>query len=210
MGEYSMKKTASIIMVVVLTLVLVLTGCNSTCDDKVSTDSSTVDKAEIDDMALTSSEETASSEEELTWKWTDWTEKELLSPEGIKFKFPAKGNEEYLYNEIIYYDETRCLICSGPNSIWIANTVDESLVCLSGDQVVVDYNVAYDTLYWYNLQREVWCVSWQSEHPTAELFCEDAIGVSPFTDEAEGAIVSPEKANWDGYGGLPIYSPYGE
>jgi hypothetical protein len=61
-----------------------------------------------------------------------------------------------------------------------------------------------------NMDREVWAANWTEDDCTVELFCKDAIAVSPFTDEAEGAVVAPERANWSGYGGIPIYSPYGE
>ena len=82
------------------------------------------------------------------------------------------------------------------------------LVSLSEEQTVIDYTVAYDTIYWLNLNSDVWCSNWQDSKVDSKLFCKDAIDVSPFTDEGEGAIVTPERANWDAYG-LPVYSPYG-
>jgi len=138
-------------------------------------------------------------------EWTLNSYGEITAPNGFSYNL-----ERYDYY-IIADDLNRCLLMSGSmRSIVLVNSITKDVVFLSGDQKIIDYTVAYDTLYWFNLNRDVWCVNWQSDDLTTELFCEDAIAVSPFTDECQGAIVSPEKANIDyGYGDLPIYSPYG-
>ena len=196
-----MKKITAIILGIALFLMLTSCTQNATTPEETTTTTTTTQEVDLN--------EETSEVEIKDWEWTDYNDEELVSPEGIKFKFPSL-NGRYGYRYIIKGNDDRCLIMSGPNSIWLANAEDGTLVCLSEDQVVVDYTVAYDTIYWFNMDREVWSSAWQSDDCTAELFCKDAIAVSPFTDEAEGAVVDPERANWDGYGGIPIYSPYGE
>lgn len=103
----------------------------------------------------------------------------------------------------------RCLVLmKSGRELWLCDQ-ETGFTKLSGEQLVVDYTVAYDRIYWFNLDREVWVVDWH-ESSEAKLFCEDAIAVSPHIDEAQGAVVTWDRANWDYGYGLPIYSPYGE
>lgn len=158
---------------------------------------------EVENQVTVDTVEPEVFEEAETWilSWSS----DLTGPNDFSHDF-----ETYDYL-IVSYDENRCILMSyQQRSLWLADATTGETICLSGDQKVIDYTLAYDTLYWFNPDREVWASSWQSLDYSAKLFCEDAIAVSPFTDECEGAIVSPERANIDyGYGGLSIYSPYG-
>ena len=137
--------------------------------------------------------------EDLGWEaWIDY----VIAPNGNRFDLPD-------YGWTIHEKGGRCLLLlNGGREMWLCDQ-EEGLTKLSGDQLVINYTVAYDTVYWFNLDREVWAVDWY-ESTEAYLFCEDAIAVSPHSDEAEGAVVTPDRANIDFGYGLPIYSPYGE
>lgn len=83
---------------------------------------------------------------------------------------------------------------------------------------VVDYKVAYDTLYFMDSHDAgknnrdgnlVWQLNWLDPEPKISVYCGNAYGVSPHTDEAEGALVSYSQANYSAYGRNDIYSPYG-
>ena len=193
------KLTAILLVIIAFSLTACANETTTTTEESTNT-VTTTQEVEV-------SEESSEVKE---WEWTDYTEIELVSPSGEKFRFPSLDDGRYEHRKIIYHNDDRCLIMSDYNSIWLANAEEDTLVCLSEDQVVLDYTVAYDTIYWFNMDREVWASAWESADTNAVLFCEAAIAVSPFTDEAEGAVVEPERANWDGYGGIPIYSPYGE
>ena len=148
--------------------------------------------------------------EEALKEWNlDW-DNILTSPNGSQYEIEEDGRASYSY--IMDYDESRCLLMVGPSSVWLAEQTKSGITLekLSNQELVVDYTVAYDTVYWYTVNRNVYASHWQADDATAYLFYENAVGVSPFTDECEGAVVSEEEANWEGYGGLPIYSPYGE
>lgn len=147
--------------------------------------------------------------EEALKEWNlDW-DNILTSPNGSQYDIEEDGRVSYSY--IMDYDPNRCLLMVGSTSVWLAEETNEGITLnkLSNDELVVDYTVAYDTVYWYTVNRNVWASNWQSKDTKAYLYYENAVGVSPFTDECEGAVVSEEEANWEGYGGLPIYSPYG-
>lgn len=194
-GINQMKKLTAI-LALVLALIFVFCSCG---------DNSTT-PAETTTTFTYSSEDTPIEPfEEEAWAMHALDSRLLIAANGFQHEFDSYGNA------IVYYDENRCIVMSHyDRSLWLADANSKEVICISGEQKVIDYTVAYDTLYWFNLEREVWSCSWQSLDCTAKLFCEDAIAVSPFTDECEGAIVPPERANIDfGYGGLPIYSPYG-
>ena len=73
---------------------------------------------------------------------------------------------------------------------------------------VVDASVAYDTLY-YMVGNMVYALDWLNPEASPELYFDGAYAVSHHTDEAEGAIVPQERANYDAYGYTNLYSPYG-
>lgn len=74
----------------------------------------------------------------------------------------------------------------------------------------VDWCVAYDTIYWMEKDSStVWCINWLEPNPEKAVYCENAYAVSHHTDEAEGAIVPIEQANYTAYGRHDILSPYG-
>lgn len=206
-----MKKIITAIALT-LTFALGMSACSSTREEVTNTTittsvvpETTTEPTEPEESETTTSESEATTPSSRKWEWEDHLQGVLVSPSGSWFSL---GNP---YCRILSSDENRCLIWSDfdHSSIWLADATDGSLNCLSGDQLVVDFQVAYDTIYWLNTNREVWSSDWQSDDYTSKLFVEDAIGVSHHTDECEGAIVDPERANWKGYGGLPYYSPYG-
>ena len=107
-----------------------------------------------------------------------------------------------------------------PEFLWIGTNddcvaiADKTLYTVQNNTVeiistnVTDATVAYDTLY-YMEGNKVYSFNWLETDATIELFFNGAYAVSPFTDEAEGAIVPKEKSNYSGYGYENIYSPYG-
>lgn len=212
-----MRKTAQailmkgvILLMTVAILLCCITGCSKTPDGSDSVESKPT--IVVDDESQIDIQEP----EEASWK----IERIFLSEEDSQtFLFGPDGSKWEIHhaygNDVVEYNDTRCILRlenhpdGGPVSLWAAQVGREELFLLSADQYVIDYTVAYDTLYWYNTNREVWSCPWEDDTPRASLYCEDALGVSPYTDEGEGAIVSPDRANWDGYG-LPIYSPYGK
>ena len=72
-----------------------------------------------------------------------------------------------------------------------------------------DARVAYDCLY-YMVGDKVYSLEWENPKAEPEIFISGAYGLSPYSDEAEGAIVPEEKANYTAYGYSNIYSPYGK
>lgn len=200
-----MKKIFAIVLTV---LVLVgMCACNATPITETSTEhvvlvEPTTEPAELSTDPTTTEISTGwvftGEYPEGGWEWTYI----VVAPNGNKFRLPENG-------KILKEHNDRCLIQVGyDQQIWLCDQ-NVGLVKLSGDQQVLDYTVAYDTIYWFNLDRDVWAVDWyESSEPY--LFCEDAIAVSHHTDEAEGAVVTWDRANIDYGYGLPIYSPYGE
>lgn len=77
---------------------------------------------------------------------------------------------------------------------------------------VIDYSVAYDTIYWMdsNNPSTVWSLDWTEDGAEPQMYIENAYGVSHHTDEAEGALVAYPQANYEAYGRHDIYSPYGD
>lgn len=195
-----MKKMFACLLLVVMVLSLVACGKHDE-EPPVTDDSAAVTQTE--DITPTPTAEPVEEEvEELDDWYLDGYPEVLYGP---NFEQELGG---YGWR-VMGYDAVRCLVFNHyENTVYLADAETGSFAPLSGDQVVVDYTVAYDTVYWYNLNREVWCSDWESEEYAARLYCEDAIAVSPHTDECEGAVVTPDRANWEGYG-LPIYSPYG-
>lgn len=126
---------------------------------------------------------------------------EIVAPNGNRFKVPGSLG----YGFIVETHNDRCLMAIGrTRELWLC-TQESGFTKLSGEQLVINWTVAYDTIYWFNLDKEVWAVDWWS-NDEPYLFCEDAIGVSPHADEGEGAVVEWERANNTWYG-IPIYSP---
>lgn len=179
----------------VVFFILMVSLCACTNETTVDTSSELVSSEETSSLELIV-EETVSEEENLGWE--EFLH-ELRAPNGNVFKMPA-------YGYIIDQHADRCLI-KFDTEIWLCDQ-NVGLKKLTGDQIVINYTVAYDTIYWFNLDKDVWAVDWYRSDE-AYLFCEDAIAVSPHIDEAEGAVVEWERANIDYGYGLPIYSPYG-
>lgn len=133
-------------------------------------------------------------------EWKDEFD-EIIAPNGNRFKVPGSLG----YGFIVETHNDRCLMAIGrTRELWLC-TQESGFTKLSGEQLVINWTVAYDTIYWFNLDKEVWAVDWWT-NAEPYLFCEDAIGVSPHADEGEGAVVEWERANNTWYG-IPIYSP---
>lgn len=188
-----MKKTAAFALILVI-VALFTTACGG--------GTSSIEKElqnEIVEKTTTKTETTT----EPTEMWSiDFMEEILIGP-----SFTCEMDSFSV--EIVCYNEDCCILFDYSERDLYKVSVDGNKIKLSEGQKVIDFTVAYDTIYWFNLDREVWSISW-AEEDSATLYCEDAIAVSPFTDECEGAVVLPERANWVGYGDLPIYSPYGK
>lgn len=154
----------------------------------------------------TTTEETTTTTIETDPSWVAYDhDNGVMSPSGRWFQLDMEPT-------FIYPHEELALFKSG-FKLYVADDSNGRLYLVSPeDQVVLAYTVAHDTVYWYTLDREVWACDWWTS-TEAYLFYEDAVGVSPFQDEGEGAIVSPGEENlsfcWEAYG-LPIYSPYGD
>ena len=210
------------ILLAVTILFCTMAGCSNTPGEELSDEPTTSEPTTSEtESEPTTSEPTTEEPEEALWRIDNVFYRDvedelqmdtfLYGPEGAKWKIGSDYG-----NHVVGYNDTRCILRlenhpdGGKVSLWLAQLGKEGLYrLLSSDQWVIDYTLAYDTLYWYNTNREVWACSWQDQEPQPSLYCEEALGVSPYTDEGEGAIVSPDRANWDGYG-LPIYSPYGK
>lgn len=231
-----MKKMTAIILLFTVVFTIMLTGCGkhseatTPTEEVVATEvatTKTTEKATAPMEATPSevkpvSEPTVVETEEPTEtvkvneKWELSEDYVLYSPSGNRVnlvdKFP-KIADQISYSKLLVdnYDQ-RSILMIGYNTLVLAEEAEDeiNIISLSSDSKVISYTIAYDTIYWYNLNREVWSSDWISYNPNAKLFCEDAIEVSPFTDECEGAIVSEDKANRIGPGGIPIYSPYPE
>ena len=185
-----MKKIFACLLVVLL----VLSMCACTKQVETAEPERVADTTQPDQNSHTLTElENIESEWTCTWS-------EAVAPNGNKFQTP--GGFAWM---VAQYDGRTLWIKD--TALWMCDQ-ETGFTKLSGEQQVINYTVAYDTVYWFNLDREVWAVDWYTS-TEAYLFCEDAIAVSPYTDEAEGAVVTPERANWESYG-LPIYSPYGK
>ena len=74
---------------------------------------------------------------------------------------------------------------------------------------VIDAAIAYDTIYWM-VGDTVYSLDWLDLNAEPEVFFKGAIGVSHYADEAEGALVPTDKANYEAYGRYDIFSPYGK
>ena len=117
--------------------------------------------------------ETTVSEEMVELKCEEWLG-ELIAQNGVRYEYPSYGGAEY--------GDRVLFLCNNSREVWLCTT-DEGFTKLSGEQLVIDYTVAYDTVYWFTLEREVWAVDWYSS-TEAYLFCEDAIAVSLYSDES--------------------------
>ena len=115
-------------------------------------------------------------------------------PKGVGAELVWMENNQYIV--AVYNDDGTYTICI---------VRDGKVETISN--VAVDYNCAYDTLYFME-GDVVYAVNWK-ENSTPLVFFEGAYAVSPHIDEAEGAIVPSSEANWAGYGYENIYSPYG-
>ena len=114
------------------------------------------------------------------------------------------GNLEFLW---ISDEEIVCQTYGEKgNTIFIVNPYHNTVKVISEN--CVDANVAYDTLY-FMVDDDVYSLEW-TENEKATLFFSGAYAVSLHSDEAEGAIVPEEKANYACYGYKNLFSPYGE
>jgi len=190
----------------VFVLVISMCACTKTESPEVKpSQPETVEEQPIQVEKLVSIEEVEKPElvpiENVKPKWEEGSN-EIIAPNGNRFEMPN-------YGWMIVQEGGRCLmLLNNCREIWLCDQ-EIGFTKLSGDQLVVNYTVADDAVYWFNLDREVWAVDRYSG-TEAYLFCEDAIAVSPHTDEAQGAVVTWDRANIDYGYGLPIYSPYGE
>ena len=102
-------------------------------------------------------------------------------------------------------EESIVILTYNTLELYVGN--NNELIHIDTESPVINYTFAhFNKLYWFNLKKEVWVLDLQTLE--YEMFCENAIAVSPYIDEAQGAIVEEERANCTEYG-LPIYSPYG-
>ena len=131
------------------------------------------------------------------FEYDDGNNEKLLAqlPKGVGAELVWMENNQYIV--AVYNDDGTYTICI---------VRDGKVETISN--VAVDYNCAYDTLYFME-GDVVYAVNWK-ENSTPLVFFEGAYAVSPHIDEAEGAIVPASEANWQGYGYTNIYSPYGE
>ena len=74
---------------------------------------------------------------------------------------------------------------------------------------VVDAWSAWGHSYWL-IGDTAYCLDWENPKAQPEMYFEGANGISHCSDEAEGALVPLEKANYKAYGRDDIYSPYGD
>ena len=73
---------------------------------------------------------------------------------------------------------------------------------------VSDAWTAYDTVYWL-VGQTAYKLNWLDPEAQPEVFIEGAYAISHESDEAEGALVPEEMANYTAYGRVDRYSPYG-
>ena len=74
---------------------------------------------------------------------------------------------------------------------------------------VEDAWVAENIVYWM-VDNKVYSYKWIDEKEfISELLCDEAYAVAHYSDEAQGAIVASEKANYPARGEHNIFSPYG-
>lgn len=170
----------------------------------VTTAATTTEATTTATTAETTTAETTTTTSEPSWVAYDH-DNGVMSPSGRWFQLDMEPTFIYPHGEL-------ALFKSG-FELYVADDSNGRLYIISPEeQMVLAYTVSYDTVYWYTLDREVWACDWWTS-TEAYLFYEDAVGVSPFSDEGEGAIVRPGEENlsfcWEAYG-LPIYSPYGE
>ena len=101
------------------------------------------------------------------------------------------------------------------DNIIIAHVFGGPLYQVEGNKVKIiatkadDARVAYDTLY-YLIGDAVYSLNWEDPKAQPEVFFSGAYGLSPYSDEGEGAIVPKKLANYKAYGYSNIYSPYGK
>lgn len=74
---------------------------------------------------------------------------------------------------------------------------------------VVDAWSAWEYAYWL-IGDTAYCLDWENPKAQPKVFFKGANGISHCSDEAEGALVPLEKANYKAYGRDDIYSPYGK
>lgn len=185
-----MKKTATILIIMTL-IATFLCGCG------------TSDGTETQATATEVATEVKTEETQNVWTLECGV---LISPKGHQYDI-----EGIDYNTPKLKDEyqDRAIIQNG-TTLWLAEDSQQgiTLTKFSNDEKVLDVTVAHDTVYWYTTERNVWCYDWREQELSAEptLFYKNAIGVSPHTDEGEGAVVTKEEANAELYG-LYLYCP---
>lgn len=134
---------------------------------------------------------------EITHEW-EVNEDELIAPNGKKFKLPD-------YAGIMATCTDRCLLFVVKRSeLWLCDQ-NTGLTQIAEDQIMVNYVVAYDTVYWENWHGEGWALDWKVSNEEY-LVCDEVLGVSVQISEGEGFIVVPEKANNFAFG-IPTYTP---
>ena len=159
------------------------------------------------------------------WKFTvaEDTASNIFYTEDFVYYATGKEVNCYYKGEILFSNDVadgsaKILAESGPNhmALEIANedgtttiqvVTPAKIVTISEE--AVDAHVAYDTLYWMDRKHDVYSCHWYEDEIESQLFFENAIAVSPYSDESQGAIVEKKFKNWGGYGYENIYSPYG-
>lgn len=153
--------------------------------------------------------------------YTDWYyNADLYIPEEnyiLYFKkYGNNSSEPYQIDtpekmEVIWIGNDDTLILrsvSSPSKIYRVDATRREPIWEEITSEAVDSNVAYDTLYWMNSEGTVYTVDWANTTESV-LFVEDALAVSHFEDEGEGAFMPEGKGNYEAYGYTNVYSPYG-
>lgn len=128
-------------------------------------------------------------------------------------KFHSNGNVEYIdfpYSnaEFLWIDDTKGIIIrTYDNKLLFLNT-ENKIYTISSN--ALDAYVAYDTLYFMEEDNTVYYILWNEKGATPEVFVRSAYAVSHHSDEAQGAIVPEEIANYYSYGYSNLHSPYGK
>lgn len=94
---------------------------------------------------------------------------------------------------MIYGDNTNTLLIIKNNESKIISTN------------IVDVYVANDIIY-YMEKDTVYSYNWKDSNPKSSIYFEGAFAVSHYNDEAAGAIVPNDKANYEAYGYTNIYN----
>ena len=203
-----MKKftTMAISILLILGLVAGLCSCSKTSSKEDTKNTTTITATEETTISSTTmpSEETTISEPRNTWEITF---DGLVGPKNFikEFEYP-------FHYTIIDYNDQACLILDiYTREVWLADLERNAYECISGDQKIINYTVTATHVYWFNYNKEVWVVDMYEGNHKPSLFCKNAIGVSPYTDEWQGAIVAPENSNYNSDRlQFPLYSPYGD